>query len=57
MGLAEFVCDELHWAMRETLRGAGQDELSLARLVHRRHAVRDVLRPASRLGRCATRCC
>jgi len=29
MGLAEFVCDELHWAVRETLRAAGQDELSL----------------------------
>jgi polyhydroxyalkanoate synthase subunit PhaC len=29
MGLAEFVCDELHWAVRETLRAADQDELSL----------------------------
>jgi polyhydroxyalkanoate synthase len=29
MGLAEFVCDELHWALRETLRSAGQEELSL----------------------------
>lgn len=28
-GLAEFVCDELHWAVRETLRSAGSDELSL----------------------------
>jgi polyhydroxyalkanoate synthase len=29
MGLAEFVCDELDWAVRETLRCADQDELSL----------------------------
>jgi polyhydroxyalkanoate synthase len=29
MGLAEFVCDELHWAVRETLRAAGQEELTL----------------------------
>jgi polyhydroxyalkanoate synthase len=29
MGLAEFVCDELHWAARETLRSAGEDELTL----------------------------
>jgi polyhydroxyalkanoate synthase len=29
MGLAEFVCDELHWAVRETLRSAGGEELSL----------------------------
>ncbi len=29
MGLAEFVCDELHWAIRETLRDSHQDELSL----------------------------
>ncbi len=29
MGLAEFVCDELHWAVRETLRRAGEEELSL----------------------------
>jgi hypothetical protein len=28
MGLAEFVCDELHWAVRETLR-RGADELTL----------------------------
>ncbi|MBV9837432.1 MAG: hypothetical protein JO156_04895, partial [Solirubrobacterales bacterium] len=29
MGLAEYVCDELHWGVRETLRAAGGDELSL----------------------------
>jgi polyhydroxyalkanoate synthase subunit PhaC len=29
MGLAEFVCDELHWAVRETLRAAGQEELTV----------------------------
>lgn len=29
MGLAEFVCDELRWAIRETLRAAAQEELSL----------------------------
>jgi poly[(R)-3-hydroxyalkanoate] polymerase subunit PhaC len=29
MGLAEFVCDELHWAVRETLLAAEEDELTL----------------------------
>jgi polyhydroxyalkanoate synthase subunit PhaC len=29
MGLAEFVCDELHWAVRETLRTCDEDELTL----------------------------
>lgn len=29
MGLDEYVCDELHWAVRETLRTSGADELSL----------------------------
>jgi polyhydroxyalkanoate synthase subunit PhaC len=29
MGLEAFVCDELHWAIRETLRAAGADEVSL----------------------------
>ena len=29
MGLAEFVCDELHWAIRETLRASHAEELSL----------------------------
>jgi polyhydroxyalkanoate synthase len=29
MGLDEYVCDELHWAIRETLRTSGADELSL----------------------------
>jgi polyhydroxyalkanoate synthase len=29
MGLAEFVCDEIDWAVRETLRRAGEDELTL----------------------------
>jgi hypothetical protein len=29
MGLAEFVGDELHWAARETLRAAGEEELTL----------------------------
>jgi polyhydroxyalkanoate synthase len=29
MGLDEYVCDELHWAVRETLRASGSDELSL----------------------------
>ena len=29
MGLAEYVCDELDWAVRETLRAAGADELTL----------------------------
>jgi polyhydroxyalkanoate synthase len=28
-GLAEFVCDELHWAIRETLRCAGEEELTI----------------------------
>ena len=29
MGLAEFVCDELHWAIRETLRTSRQEEVTL----------------------------
>jgi polyhydroxyalkanoate synthase len=29
MGLAEFVCDELDWGVRETLRAAGEEELTL----------------------------
>ena len=29
MGLDTFVCDELPWAMRETLRASGADEVSL----------------------------
>lgn len=29
MGLDSYVCDELHWGVRETLREAGADELSL----------------------------
>ena len=29
MGLDEYVCDELHWAIRETLRASGADELTL----------------------------
>jgi poly[(R)-3-hydroxyalkanoate] polymerase subunit PhaC len=29
MGLEKYVCDELHWATRETLRASGQRELSL----------------------------
>ena len=29
MGLDEFVCDELDWAIRETLRASGADELTL----------------------------
>lgn len=29
MGLAEFVCDELHWAVRETLRASGAEDVSL----------------------------
>ena len=47
MGLDEYVCDELEWAVRETAgqrrRGAVADGL-----VHRRDAVRDVLRPRPR---------
>jgi polyhydroxyalkanoate synthase len=29
MGLDDFVCDELHWAVRETLRASGAGELTL----------------------------
>jgi polyhydroxyalkanoate synthase len=29
MGFDDFVCDELHWAVRETLRAAGASELTL----------------------------
>lgn len=27
VGLGELVCDELHWAVRETLRACGEEEL------------------------------
>ncbi len=29
MGLDSYVCDELHWGVRETLRASGQEELTL----------------------------
>ncbi|MEO6858450.1 MAG: alpha/beta fold hydrolase [Solirubrobacteraceae bacterium] len=29
MGLEDYVCDELHWAIRETLRASGATELTL----------------------------
>ena len=29
MGLEQYVCDELDWAIRETLRASGQDEVTL----------------------------
>jgi polyhydroxyalkanoate synthase subunit PhaC len=29
LGIADYVCDELHWAARETLRASGQQTLSL----------------------------
>jgi polyhydroxyalkanoate synthase len=29
MGIDDYVCDELHWAIRETLRAAKSDEVSL----------------------------
>ena len=29
-GLEDYVCDELHWAVRETLRASGAEELTLA---------------------------
>jgi polyhydroxyalkanoate synthase len=29
LGLEEYVCDELHWGIRETLRASGQPEVSL----------------------------
>ena len=29
LGLDDYVCDELHWAIRETLRCSGADELTL----------------------------
>jgi polyhydroxyalkanoate synthase len=29
MGLEDYVCDELHWAVRETLRAASEEELTL----------------------------
>ena len=28
VGLGELVCDELHWAVRETLRACGEEELT-----------------------------
>ncbi len=30
LGVADYVCDELHWAVRETLRASGQTHLTLA---------------------------
>ncbi len=29
VGLEQYVCDELHWGIREVLRAAGEDELSV----------------------------
>lgn len=29
LGLAEYVCDELHWAVRETVRASGSPDVSL----------------------------
>ena len=29
MGVDDYVCDQLHWGIRETLRAAGQEELTL----------------------------
>jgi polyhydroxyalkanoate synthase subunit PhaC len=29
MGLDSYICDELHWAIRETLRASGEEELTL----------------------------
>jgi polyhydroxyalkanoate synthase len=29
MGLEQYVCDELHWGIREVLRASGRDELSV----------------------------
>jgi len=29
LGVADYVCDELHWAVRETVRASGQDEVTL----------------------------
>jgi len=29
LGVADYVCDELHWAVRETLRASGQEQLSM----------------------------
>ena len=43
-GLDDYVCDELHWAIRETLRVQRRRRADAGRLVHRRDAVRDVLR-------------
>jgi polyhydroxyalkanoate synthase len=57
MGLAEFVCDELHWAVRETLLRSGQDELTLLGWCSAERYALCTARctPASR--RFATRCC
>jgi polyhydroxyalkanoate synthase len=30
LGVADYVCDELHWAVRETLRASGQANLTMA---------------------------
>ena len=46
-GLDDYVCDELHWAVRETLRATRRRRAVADGLVHRRDAVGDVLRPGA----------
>ena len=57
MGLDNYVCDELHWAIRETLRAAGPDEVSLLGWCIGGTLSRDLRRAASRRRRCATSRC
>ena len=55
MGLENYVCDELHWAVRETLRASGCGRAHADGVVHGGDAVRDVLRARRRRSRlCAT---
>ena len=57
MGLDNYVCDELPWAMRETLRASEPGRAQPARLVHRRHHRRHACGARARRARRATSCC
>ena len=58
MGLDEYVCDELHWAVRETLRASRRRRGDADGLVHRRRrCARCTAALSTRRGRSATPCC
>ena len=57
MGIDNYVCDELPWGMRETLRASGQDELSLLGWCIGGTLVRDARGAEPGRARRATSCC